>query len=180
MHVCSQSYLRHTVTSHVLAIVGDALAASQNGDNCPPLAAMPGVELCFENAWSPIPVHEEWKLEILLYYVQILKPGIHRTWWIWSVCKCVSHSMGFPPLCYLFLLWLDSERGWQNGDARPRAVSHVYIYLCICIYIYTYVYIYIRVCVYVCVWRCVYMFKRAHVHAYVYLYINEFCFVLCL
>ena len=70
----------------------------------------------------PIPLHE---LEILLYYVQILKHGIHRTWWIWSVYKCVSHSMGFPPFCYLLLLWLDSERGWQNGG-RPRAVSHFF------------------------------------------------------
>ena len=56
----SQSYLRNAITSHVWAIVGDALVASQNGDNYPPLAAKPGVELCFENAWSPFPLYEEW------------------------------------------------------------------------------------------------------------------------
>ena len=133
VHVCSQSYLRHAVTSHVWAIVRDALVAFQNGDNYPPLAAMPEVELCFENAWSPITLHEEWKLEIPLYYVQILKPVIHRTWWIWSVCKCVSHSMGYPPLCYLLLLWLDSERGWQSGGALVAWVMCIYIFM----YIYT-------------------------------------------
>ena len=60
VHVCSQSYLRNAITSHVWAIVGDALVASQNGDNYPPLAAKPGVELCFENTWSPFPLYEEW------------------------------------------------------------------------------------------------------------------------
>ena len=156
------------VTSHVWALVGDALVASQNGDNYPPLAAMPGVELCFKNAWSPIPLHEEWKLEILLYYVQILKPGIHRTWWIWSVCKCVRLILwGFRHFFICFCYdWI------AKGDGRMGAPS------CRMSYIYIYIYMYTRVCMYMCVWRCVYVQTRACtcMRASIYKWVL-FCFV---
>ena len=67
--------------------------------------------------------------------------------------------------CYDWIAKGDGKMG-----APSRRESSVYLFM----------YIYIRVRVYVCVWKCVYMFKRVHVHACVYLYINEFCFVLCL
>ena len=111
-------------------------------------------------------------------------------WWMlmsfWFIAGAMTnHYMGFPPFCYLILLWLDSERGWQNGvpSCRESCVyifMYIYINMRVCMYVYVciyiYIYIYIRVCVFVCVWRCVLMFKRAHVHACVYLYINEFWF----
>ena len=100
------------------------------------------------------------------------KLGIHRTWWIWSVCKCVCLILwGFRHFVICFYYdWIAKGDGWMGAPSCRE--SCVYIYLCI--------YIYMRVCVYVCVRRCVYMLKRAHVHVCVYLYINKFCFVLCL
>ena len=127
----------------------------------PPLAAMPGVELCFENASCPVPLHEEWKPEILLYNVQILKPGIHRTWWIWSVCKCVCLILwgcGRFVICFCYD-WIAKGDGTTGAPSCRES--------CVCIFMYTYIYIYIYIytcmricmylemCVYVCAWTCI-------------------------